>query len=60
MPRIEVDQEPVMFRARTVECKESLHIESADKHHAAGRQALRNVSSRGNLVDDPPSFPPKW
>ena len=45
MPRIEVDKEPVVFRARTVECKESVDIESADKDGSAGRQVLRNVGS---------------
>jgi hypothetical protein len=60
MPRIQIDQEPVMFRARAVECQETVDIESADKHGSARRQALRNVSSRGHLIDDPPCFPPKW
>lgn len=45
MPRVEVDQEPVAFRARAVECQESVDIESADKHGSAGRQAFRNVGS---------------
>lgn len=48
-----------MFRARAVECQESVDIESPDKHGAAWRQALRNVSSRGHLIDDPPRLPPK-
>lgn len=49
-----------MFRARTVECKESVDIESADKHGSAGRQALRNVTSRSHVIDDPPGPTPKW
>lgn len=49
-----------MFRARTVECQELVDIESANKHRAGGRQALRNVRTRGHLIDDPPCLPPKW
>lgn len=49
-----------MFRARTVECQESVDVEGPDKHRAAGRQALRNVRSRGHLINDPPCLPSEW
>jgi hypothetical protein len=60
MPRIEVEQKPVVVGARAIECEESVDVESSDEHSPAGWQALGYVSSRRYFVHDPPRPSANW